>query len=435
MGRSFKQIEEDIISDLSIRHSEIRGYSPEEKFLFVQRVMDNCRDYCCSLWGIDPEVIQTLYCLNLNGKAASQVSKDGSKGRIAFNPKTALNIVNPIRLYKTAMHEMRHINQYMLQSEDSPERQRNYKSIEDVSGVQEWASSPAEIGADKFAFKTIFKLLAKGAFKGKINPFALETRKFVSYAKEVTKVHNQSFKLFSSDKMSKDLRSEISDVQQNIEDSKGGTFYFDMKLVGLLSNMFDRQFRVKIPNITDEQRHDITNIVCKIFQVYKQERDLAAAEGRLNTTHLGKIRYSMVERLKALDEEEKIKKAEEPQTPMATTDSSEENSLFARVVKNIKNKFKKQNKEESSGEGKGDDTPPEETAEEDVVLNVGDKINPAEGVFEPQPEGVPVILVSDGVAEQPQTAIKVKPDANKGVGEGTGQGTGQGSYSGPTFEA
>ena len=164
MERSFKQIEKDIISDLSIRHSEIRGYSPEEKFLFVQRVMDNCRDYCCSLWGIDAEVIKTLYCLNLNGKAMCQVSQDGLKGRIAFNPKAALNIVNPIKLYKIGMHEMRHINQYMLQSEDSSERQRNYKSIEDVYSIKKWASSPAEIGADKFAFKTIFKMLSKVEF-------------------------------------------------------------------------------------------------------------------------------------------------------------------------------------------------------------------------------------------------------------------------------
>ena len=96
---------------------------------------------------------------------------------------------------------------------------------------------------------------------------------------------------------------------------------------------------------------------------------------------------------------------------------------------------KKADKEESSGEGKGEgegDTPPVQTAEEDIVLNVGDKINTADGAIEPQPEGLPVIQVPDSVTKQQQTAIKVKPDDSKSVGDGVCQG---GSSSGPTFEA
>ena len=165
MERSLKEIEEAIIADLSISHTEIKGYSPEEKFLFVQRVMDNSRDYCCAKWSLDPETVQTLFCLNLNGKAASQVNKDATRGRIFFNPKGALNIINPLRLYKHALHEMRHIHQYILQDENSPERQRYYRSIENVSDANQWASSPAEIGADKFALKTVFLLLKNDFLK------------------------------------------------------------------------------------------------------------------------------------------------------------------------------------------------------------------------------------------------------------------------------
>ena len=330
-----KQIQERIIKDLSLTHTDLKAMSPIEKFQFANGVLTNCRDFCCEKWGINPQAVQTLFCLNLNSYAETRPNMAQGNGAIVFNTVYALNTINPLRLYKTAFHEMRHIHQFLVQPETSSERQVNYTSLAKLSGEQ-WASSSAEKGADKFAYTTMYSLIAKSVLRGKLNPFAIETRKFVSRTINDTYKHIKGSVLYSRQKSAnQDFATTQKPTHEEITAYHQKLFYHDIKLLGLLSNMFKNQFQYKNPNMTGEDRHLLTAKVGQIIQAYKDERDLAFKEGRLNSTPIMQIHQSMVERLRRQDAE---KKEQTIKTKIKPEENTEQ--LLSEGFENSSNNFK-----------------------------------------------------------------------------------------------
>ena len=295
MGRSLKEIRADIIKDLTIPHTEIRGYSPLEKFQFVQRAMDNCRDYCCAKWGMNPESVPTSFRhgMSFSTLAVTRVPPSREFGVVQMNPAYSLSMQNPLKIYFTAMHEMRHINQFLLQHPSSRESKTYYNSLAPVnskmSAVQ-WSASPAEKAADKFGYGTIFALYTKGILKGEAKMMPIEMKRLISQAIKDKYGHIKGSILYPIMQVKSTVQNVFSrggnkGVESNIG-AKTPTqaerqayvsrqMTLTLKEIEFLAQIYPQEFGLKDPNLSDKDRVASIQAIHNIFEEYRTSQQLA----------------------------------------------------------------------------------------------------------------------------------------------------------------
>ena len=298
MERNLKEIRADIIKDLTISHTELRGYSPLEKFQYVQRAMDNCKAFCCAKWGMNPDNIQTGFChgLSMNTRAVTSSLRHANVAFVDFNPLEALNRINPLQIYKTAMHEMRHVHQFLYQPENSREARSYYNTATAASSKMQsvrWAASPAEKAADKFGFGAVFSLYTRGLLKGEAQLFPIEMRRFVSSAIQrqydhskstflypiLQTYHNLQSKFGHSNKESTPIGMAKQPTAAEREAYISKQLPLSLKEIEFLAQIHPQEFSLKGSGLSDKERWESIIAIHHILEDYRVELQLAREQG------------------------------------------------------------------------------------------------------------------------------------------------------------
>lgn len=184
----------EIIKLINTGKKEYKYYSSIDKFRYANKVMNLSRDYCCKLWNIDKENIDTYFfsCDSFSG-----ANFDCENGKHAFG--VSLNSVlvgKPFDLFIISFHEMRHIYQDLFMKAEDNRSALNY-SNGDFDNLG-WYSSGAEIDADKFSYSSFLGFIKSGIEAKKDNVTKLDyfSYKFKSDKNEV--FHKVGEKIYSN---------------------------------------------------------------------------------------------------------------------------------------------------------------------------------------------------------------------------------------------
>jgi len=152
-----KPLRERMLKQLTDNAANYKSFSPIERLRYAHETMQCVKDYCCCLWGLDNQTIQTFFC---QGRPVTGMSSN--QGAIALSIPYVLSSSSPHAIFKTCFHEMRHIYQYKVADKDDPELMSNYTG--NFSKLL-WRSSNSEIGADNFAYSQLLGLEKMGLIK------------------------------------------------------------------------------------------------------------------------------------------------------------------------------------------------------------------------------------------------------------------------------
>ncbi len=136
-----------------------------ERIDFVAKTMELTREYCCSLWNIDPNSISLGFDFpSLNLGIRNEKTNKVDSSRISYSFFGAM-IHRPELVYKVCLHELRH--SYQREHRFSPEAKSYYYNVPANSNTYHtaWQGSPNEIGADKFGFNTTIEIIKQASIQ------------------------------------------------------------------------------------------------------------------------------------------------------------------------------------------------------------------------------------------------------------------------------
>lgn len=151
-------LNDEIFALINLGKKEYKYFSSIDKFRYANKVMNLSRDYCCSLWNLDKQDVDTYFfsCDSFSG-----ANFEREDGKHAFG--VSLNSVlfgKPLDLFIISLHEMRHVFQDKFMNAEDNRTSLNYAngSFDNLG----WYSSGAEIDADEFSYSTMLSFLKNG---------------------------------------------------------------------------------------------------------------------------------------------------------------------------------------------------------------------------------------------------------------------------------
>ena len=151
-----KQMAEHMLTNFgSYKH-----LSPIEKIRWADRAVNLVADYTCLKMGIDRSAISNFFFTGSSPMGMASHSDDMQRFAVALSVQQIIKR-NPLSIYKTVFHELRHIAQYAGKVDEA----ENISFYAGPYTKTTWSASPSEKGADKFAYKEVAALLGRGMLK------------------------------------------------------------------------------------------------------------------------------------------------------------------------------------------------------------------------------------------------------------------------------
>lgn len=161
-------VEDSFISDEMVLHItrgvDYAKFSPIEKFRYVDKIMKLSRDYYCNMFNIHKYKVGTYFVYGFHG-GGCRLEEEGDKSSFGLTVDKVMMSDNPLDIFRTCVHEMRHVYQALILDEKNPEVKRNYAYSSDDTSSFLWYSSNSETIADKFSFEEALLFAKKCAFK------------------------------------------------------------------------------------------------------------------------------------------------------------------------------------------------------------------------------------------------------------------------------
>ncbi len=258
----------EIITLINIGKKEYKYFSCLDKFRYANKVMNISKDYCCRLWNLDKQDVDTYFfsCDSFSG--ANFESEDGKH---AFG--VSLNSVlfgKPLDLFIISFHEMRHIFQDTFMNTEDDRTTLNYTngSFDNLC----WYSSGAEIDADDFSYSTMLSFLKNGLelYQGDINKLDYCKYKLKSIKDEA--FHKAGEKIYSIAKPFLKDEEESFEIQQINEQPDENVKCLQMDDIEKLSDeyydIFNYQPKIKFGIIDNSKRiaEDVKDIIIMDLQ-------------------------------------------------------------------------------------------------------------------------------------------------------------------------
>ena len=129
-----------------------------ERFECAQKVMELTKAYCCELFSLDSSKVKTCFIhgSNMGGIAGGRISEAGFSA-MALTTKKVAESTSIYSLYRTALHEFKHLDQINNMTPEDRETISHYTARNEFNRFK-WASSPSEGSADQFAFREVLGL-------------------------------------------------------------------------------------------------------------------------------------------------------------------------------------------------------------------------------------------------------------------------------------
>lgn len=185
------------------------NYTPLEKAYFVQKAFYDVNSYCCKMWNMNENNTAFGFMIGQPGFRAVAGNPREAGPFVAFNIGAAVSINNPYEIYKTLLHEMKHIHQSVAFTPGRVLYDKLYPAnFQRQQTHARWLSSPKETESDDFAFKHLAKITKTGILKSETRVEACKqtqfykgarVQSFVNHIKGVGMAAIESFKgLFGS---------------------------------------------------------------------------------------------------------------------------------------------------------------------------------------------------------------------------------------------
>lgn len=162
-------VEDEYISQDIILHItkgvDYANFSPIEKFRYADKMMKLSRDYYCNMFDINKYKVGTYFVYGYHGGGCRLEEKQSGCSSFGVTVDKVMKSDNPLDLFRTCSHEMRHVYQCLKLDENNSEVKRNYSfSVDDLSSFL-WYSSNTENMADKFSYEETLRFAKKCALK------------------------------------------------------------------------------------------------------------------------------------------------------------------------------------------------------------------------------------------------------------------------------
>ena len=265
---------------------DYKSFTAIEKFRYADKMMSLTKEYCCSLWGLSPENVYTVFLQGLGKNVGSATNGEGEIAAYGLNTTAVLNS-DPLNLYKTCLHEMRHVYQMKILKPGDKETSANYYGISKKLGKFAWASSETEIGADKFAFKEIFKIAGRAMLKTEEKVSSASLFKFADHATtrmfehKVCSLVYKAVRPFMKDVQERSIMEKIPREAIKTED-RLPVKPVELKDLELLANMAPRVFTVSPKGLDKKDRNEIVSDVEKSIESFYGSREQVRVENVQN---------------------------------------------------------------------------------------------------------------------------------------------------------
>ena len=212
-------ISQEIVLHIT-RGLEYAKFSPIEKFKYVDKMMKLSRDYYCNMFNINKYKVGTYFVYGFHGGGCRLEEDKEGYSSFGVTIDKVLKSDNPLDLFRTCAHEMRHIYQCLKLDKTHPENNRNYSfDIDEISNFL-WYSSNTENMADKFSFEEALRFGKKGVLKfdeGRVSLLDLFNLKVDSMQSRVKHIASKTaydvldnFKVFSKKEDYSNGKTEVN---------------------------------------------------------------------------------------------------------------------------------------------------------------------------------------------------------------------------------
>ena len=293
------------------RGRDYKSFTAIEKFRYVNQMMNLTKEYCCSSWGLNPDNIYTTFLHGLGKNIGCASNGEGEIAAYGINTTAVLNS-DPLNLYKTCLHEMRHVYQMKLLKPGDKETTSNYYGVSKNLGKIAWSSSETEIGADKFAFKEMFKIAGRAMLKTEERVSSVSLFKFADHATTRMFEHKVSslvYKMarpFMKNVQERTIMEKIPRDAIKVED-RLPVKAVELKDLEFLAGVAPRAFAVSPKHFGRKEQKEIVEDVEKSIESFFSNREQVRVDNTQNNSgNVGDLTAGQEVKTEVVESDDKV---------------------------------------------------------------------------------------------------------------------------------
>lgn len=156
-SQALERLREQMYEHISSVKGNFSELSNIEKAIFFQQAFNNVDKYCTTKWNMKEG---TPFGFVI-GRAGSEATTFGGFNAIAANVRYVIKSKDAEDIYKTLLHEERHIRQFKTKGLTNQVQRLFGSFLRNKDGSKspaQWNASPMEIQADNFSYKEMIKM-------------------------------------------------------------------------------------------------------------------------------------------------------------------------------------------------------------------------------------------------------------------------------------
>ena len=155
-SQALERLREQMYEHISSVKGNFSELSNIEKAIFFQQAFNNVDKYCTTKWNTKSTPFGFII-----GRAGSLATTFGGLNAITANVGYVINSKDAEDIYKTLLHEERHIRQFKTKGLTNQVQRLFSSFLRNKDGSKspaQWNASPMEIQADNFSYKEMIKM-------------------------------------------------------------------------------------------------------------------------------------------------------------------------------------------------------------------------------------------------------------------------------------